>query len=104
MSLSPRGCALTVKFEEQDDFVVAYCPELQLRDHGQDREEAEAQLMRSIWLFLQVCADKGTLYKVLEEKGALIEERQSDHTIQMPLPLHLFARARGASQRTEGGD
>jgi hypothetical protein len=104
MNQNPRACSLTVKFEDQGDFFVAHCPELQLRDHGQNREQAEARLMQSIWLFLRVCADKGTLYEVLEQRGALIEEPESDHTIQIPLPLYLFAKARGSTQRTEGGD
>lgn len=90
MNSGSKNCVLSVKIEERSDGVRAFCPELNLVDHGSSVEEAEAQLMKSIWLFMRVCADKGTLYKVLGERGALREGGESGGIIQIPIPLHLF--------------
>jgi hypothetical protein len=89
-----NAARLTLRFEQDGNLLSAYCPELNLRNHGSTKEEASAQLMRSIWLFLRVCHDKGTLYQVLGARGALFEEGDSEQNIQIPLPPELFGQPR----------
>jgi hypothetical protein len=98
MDLHGKEIVLSVQLEQLEGHVAAFCPELNLRDHGDTAEEAEAQLVKSIWLFLRVCAAQGTLDKVLRERGALREGGASGQAIQIPYAALLFESKRAAAQ------
>ena len=98
MDLRGKEILVTLQIEEREGYVSAFCPELNLRDHGENQEEATAQLMKSIWLFMRVCASKGTLYKVLKERRVLREGSSSGQVLQIPISWHLFESKRAQAQ------
>ena len=54
---------------EQDDQIVALCPELAVSSFGNTVQDALAALQEAVTLFLQECRRMGTLEMVLEEAG-----------------------------------
>ena len=59
----------TSQLFEEDDQVVAVCPELNVSSFGDTRNEALASLQEAMTLFLEECQRMGTLEPVLEEAG-----------------------------------
>ncbi len=59
----------TSQLFEEDDQIVALCPELNVSSFGDTPEEALAALQEAITLFLEECQRMGTLETVLEEAG-----------------------------------
>jgi predicted RNase H-like HicB family nuclease len=54
---------------EEDDQIIALCPELNVSSFGDSPEEALAALQEAMTLFLEECERMGTLEMVLEEAG-----------------------------------
>jgi predicted RNase H-like HicB family nuclease len=54
---------------EEDEQIVAICPELSISSFGDTAEEALACLQEAVTLFLEECHRMGTLETVLEEAG-----------------------------------
>jgi len=59
----------TTQLFEEDDQIVAVCPELNVSSFGDSVEEALASLREAVGLFLEECQRMGTLEVVLEEAG-----------------------------------
>jgi predicted RNase H-like HicB family nuclease len=59
----------TSELFQEDDQIVALCPELNVSSFGSTPEEALASLQEAVALFLQECQQLGTLEVVLEEAG-----------------------------------
>jgi predicted RNase H-like HicB family nuclease len=59
----------TSQLFEEDDQVVAVCPELNVSSFGDTIDEALASLQEAVSLFLEECQAMGTLETVLEEAG-----------------------------------
>jgi predicted RNase H-like HicB family nuclease len=54
---------------EEDDQIVAVCPELNVSSFGDMTDEALASLREAVTLFLEECQRMGTLESVLEQAG-----------------------------------
>lgn len=54
---------------EEDDQIVALCPELNVSSFGDTPQEALSALEEAVDLFLEECQRMGTLEVVLEEAG-----------------------------------
>jgi len=59
----------TSQLFEEDDQIVALCPELNVSSFGDTAEEALAALQEAVTLFLEECQRMDTLAIVLEEAG-----------------------------------
>ena len=66
----------TSQLFEEDDQIVAVCPELNVSSFGDTREDALASLQEAVILFLEACQQMGTLAQVLEEAGYHREPRK----------------------------
>lgn len=60
---------LRVDYFEEDDLIVALCPDLQVSSYGNSLEEAEISIKEALELFFEGCESLGTLQEVLEEAG-----------------------------------
>ncbi|HEX9653263.1 MAG TPA: type II toxin-antitoxin system HicB family antitoxin [bacterium] len=60
---------LRVDYFEEDDVIVALCPDLQVSSYGNSLEEAENSIKEALELFFEGCESLGTLQEVLEEAG-----------------------------------
>jgi len=58
----------TCRLLEEDDVVVAVCPEFNVSSYGDTSDEAVASLHEAMGLFLKECERMGTLETVLGEK------------------------------------
>ena len=59
----------TSQLFEEDEQIVALCPELNVSSFGDTPQEALAALQEAVNLFLEECQRMGTLTTVLEEAG-----------------------------------
>ena len=59
----------TSQLFEEDDQIVAVCPELNVSSFGDTIDDALASLQEAVALFLEECQAMGTLEAVLEEAG-----------------------------------
>ena len=59
----------TSQLFEEDEQVVAVCPELNVSSYGNTSDEAIDALKEAVTLFLEECRRMGTLDVVLEEAG-----------------------------------
>jgi predicted RNase H-like HicB family nuclease len=59
----------TTQLFEEDEQIVALCPELNVSSFGDTTQEALASLQEAVTLFLEECQRMGTLETVLEEAG-----------------------------------
>lgn len=75
---------LRATFYVEDDQWIGFCPDLNVSTQGDTREEAEVNLHEAVGLFIETCADLGSLEKVLRDAG-LIPVQQAT-TFQYPLP------------------
>jgi len=60
---------LRVDYFQEDDVIVALCPDLQVSSYGDSLEEAESSIKEALELFFDGCETLGTLKEVLEESG-----------------------------------
>ena len=93
--MSRLQLTLRANFYVEDDQWIGFCPDLNVSTQGDTREEAEVNLREAVGLFIETCADLGSLEKVLREAG-LIPVQQAT-TFQYSLPLILeesFKKAR----------
>lgn len=63
----------TTQLFQENDQVVALCPELNVSSFGDTLEDALASLKEAVTLFLEECQRMGTLDLVLEEAGYVRE-------------------------------
>lgn len=59
----------TSELFQEDDQIVALCPELNVSSFGDTAAAAIASLQEAVALFLEECQRMGTLEMVLEEAG-----------------------------------
>ena len=90
-------CRLRVETQEEEGAFVARSPELRMSNHGATPEEAKANLALSLRMFFDICAEKGTLFKVLRERGvqhAEIPPNEQDRVLEVPIPVMALENAR----------
>ena len=59
----------TSQLFEEDEQIVAVCPDLNISSFGDTPQEALTALQEAVTLFLEECQRMGTLEAVLEEAG-----------------------------------
>jgi predicted RNase H-like HicB family nuclease len=52
---------VTVMLYQQGDYVMAYCPALELSSYGKTEQEATAAFREALDIFLEYCGEQGTL-------------------------------------------
>ncbi|MEJ5311983.1 MAG: type II toxin-antitoxin system HicB family antitoxin [Anaerolineae bacterium] len=79
----------TAQLFEEDDQIVALCPELNVSSFGDTSQEALAALQEAVELFLEECQRMQTLETVLEEAGYRRESPLSSRWIsRQPLQIN----------------
>lgn len=84
---------LAVQFREQDGYVLARSPDLDVFSQGRNREEAEHNIVEAIQLFLESCYRRGVLDETLQEcgfqpgGGIHRQPEKGDEIVDVPLPL-----------------
>lgn len=58
-----------VEYLQEDNVVVAVCPQLDLSSFGKDLDEARNRFKEALDLFVEECLEQGTLDRVLTECG-----------------------------------
>lgn len=57
------------EFFEENNVIVALCPELNVSSFGETMEEAQRSLQEAVTAFIETCEELGTIQEVLEEAG-----------------------------------
>ena len=67
--------SLTVDSEvkKEGGVYVSYCPALDVYSQGESEDEASANLIEALQLFVQSCYERGTLGAVMRERGFAVE-------------------------------
>ncbi|MCK4560229.1 MAG: type II toxin-antitoxin system HicB family antitoxin [Calditrichia bacterium] len=60
---------LPVVFKEEENYVIACCPILDVISQGDDKEKAKKNLSEALFLFFITCYEKGTLDEVMKDCG-----------------------------------
>ncbi|MCF8449253.1 MAG: hypothetical protein K9G49_05215 [Taibaiella sp.] len=60
---------VTVMLYMQGDYIMAYCPALELSSYGRTEKEATASFNEALEIFLDYCAENGTLEQNLVACG-----------------------------------
>lgn len=60
---------LNIDYFEENNIIVALCPELQVSSFGDTLEEAEKSIKEALELFFEGCDSMGSTNDVLEESG-----------------------------------
>jgi predicted RNase H-like HicB family nuclease len=60
---------LPVVFKEEENYVIACCPILDVMSQGDNREEAKKNLSEALFLFIITCYENETLDKVMKDSG-----------------------------------
>jgi predicted RNase H-like HicB family nuclease len=79
---------VTVMLYQQGDYVMAYCPALELSSYGKTEQEATAAFREALDIFLEYCGEQGTLEQNLIACGWDI--RQGYHQpeeVSVPIEL-----------------
>jgi predicted RNase H-like HicB family nuclease len=63
------SAVVTVMLYQQGDYVMAYCPALDLSSYGKTEEEASASFSETLDIFLEYCEENGTLEQNLVACG-----------------------------------
>lgn len=69
--MSRLRLTLRANFYVEDDQWIGFCPDLNVSTQANTREEAEVNLHEAVGLFIETCADLGSLQKVLREAGLI---------------------------------
>lgn len=65
---------LDVLFIKEDDYIVAYCPALELSSYGKSESEAKAAFEVDIKIFIEETSKNGTLEKYLLKHGWTLQQ------------------------------
>ena len=65
---------IKVNFIQEDEFIVAYCPELDLSTYARSIEMAEKAFNEALEIFIKDVDEKGTLEKVLLKLGWRLQQ------------------------------
>ncbi len=79
----------TSQLFEEDEQIVALCPELNVSSFGDTPSEALSSLQEAVTVFLEECERMGTLTAVLEEAGYYREPSKLDKWIyRQPIQIN----------------
>lgn len=75
---------IRVDFIKEGEFVVAYCPSLNLSSFGKDIEEAQSSFEEALEIFVEETQEMGTLEDVLLDLGWQIKKEKISSSFQPP--------------------
>ncbi len=82
------SATVTVMLYKQGDFIVAYCPALDLSSYAQSEEEAVVSFKEALDIFLEYCEENGTLEQNLVACGwQLRKGYYQPEEVRVPLEL-----------------
>jgi predicted RNase H-like HicB family nuclease len=61
-----------VNIEQDEGWFVACCPDIDVCSQGLSEEEAKRNLVEALTEFIRFCLEKGTLERVVKERGLSI--------------------------------
>lgn len=85
---------LKVRFTKEDEFIVAYCPELDLSTYANSLQEAIEAFDEALEIFLKDVTVKGTLEKILLQLGWKLQQVPTFRYIPPSQRLHEHTHAR----------
>ena len=59
---------------KEEDYIVAYCPALELSSYGKTKAEAKAAFAAEIKIFIEETSNRGTLEKYLLKHGWTLQQ------------------------------
>lgn len=68
---------LILLFTKEDEYIVAYCPALELTGYGKTEREARKSFGENIKIFFEETTEKGTLDQILLNLGWTIRKKPS---------------------------
>ena len=71
-----KNIPFTCRLWEEDETIVALCPEFNVSSFGDTPEDAVASLHEAVTLFLEECQVMGTLEAILEEAGYRVAKQR----------------------------
>ncbi len=84
----------TSELFEEDEQIVAVCPELKVSSYGETTSGAISSLKEAVELFLDECRRMGTLDTVLEESGYSREAGNDERwTYRIPIQVNRLEAA-----------
>lgn len=90
---------LRVLFKEEDGWVIACFPDIDVASQGRTREEAARNLVEAAQLFVESCYERGTLDETLKACGFVAHE-PTDHRASgaehLTVPFELLASGHGS--------
>ena len=81
---------LNIEYFEENNTIVALCPELQVSSFGDTLEKAEKSIKEALELFFEGCNSKGTINDVLERMDIYPTNRILSDSDKKPKP-HLYS-------------
>lgn len=94
---------LPATFKEEDGWIVACFPHLDISSQGRTRDEAAKHLIEATQLFVESCYERGTLDVVLKECGfepghpTRHQAKDADH---LTVPVELLASRNAPATHT----
>lgn len=87
--MNQRGSSLmlsgVITYDSVANCYLSECPQLRIASAGNTIDEAEAALLDAVEGFLQVCSERGTLEKVLRDRGVVLNHfNQSTRMFNVP--------------------
>lgn len=80
--------------KKEDNWIIAYCPKLDVTSQGHTEKEAIQNLIEAVQLFIESCYKRGTLDEVLKDRGFKFflgaresKAKKEDHFLEVPLSL-----------------
>lgn len=95
--------SVPIGFKDAGDHVVACCPILDVFSQGRDREEAQANLLEALQLFLMSCYQRKVLDDVLVAAGFEPSMATADRDIDqdyLEVPVSLLSAGDGRPNHT----
>ncbi len=84
---------LDVLFIKEDNYIVAYCPALEISSYGKTQTEAKAAFETEIKIFIDESSKNGTLEKYLLKQGWTLQQIPAIDYQPPRIPLSITNKA-----------
>ncbi|MBU0765677.1 MAG: hypothetical protein KJ607_12660 [Bacteroidetes bacterium] len=81
---------LNVKIFKENDYYIAYSPELQISTQGNTYNEVQKRMKERISIFFEMALEKGILGKRLKELGWTIMKKEHIPPKEVTVPIELL--------------
>ena len=73
--VEPVELSLEVQLIKEGDYIVAYCPSLELSSYGDSEEDATTAFEEALKIFIYETQSRGTFFKELLDMGWVLRKR-----------------------------